>query len=187
MRKTFFCIKRKIFLGFLAGSAFSLSLSPFDFWIVAFVSPAILYLLTRDGSVFVAVSIFYAFTLGTFLFGVHWIFFSINDYGHASIFLSAGLVLLFVVLYSSVILPGAYIYARFYRGSDNLAMLAFISVWVASEWIRSWLLTGFPWLYLGYGAMGSWLENFSPLLGVFGVSFVCLYICLTFPHMGVRG
>ena len=178
MRKTLFCIKRKIFLGFLAGSAFSLSLSPFDFWIVAFVSPAILYLLTRDGSVFISVSIFYAFTLGTFLFGVHWIFFSINDYGHASIFLSAGLVLLFVVLYSSVILPGAYIYARFYRGSDNLAMLAFISVWVASEWIRSWLLTGFPWLYLGYGAMGSWLENFSPLLGVFGVSFVCLYISL---------
>ena len=57
-------------------------------------------------------------------------------------------------------------------------MLAFISVWVISEWIRSWFLTGFPWLYLGYGAMGSWLENFSPFLGVFGVSFVCLYISL---------
>ena len=74
--------------------------------------------------------------------------------------------------------PGSFIYARFYRGSDNLAMLAFISVWVTSEWIRSWFLTGFPWLYLGYGAMGSWLENFSPFLGVFGVSFVCLYISL---------
>ena len=178
MRKTLFYMKRKVFLGFLAGSAFSLSLSPFDFWIVALVSPAILYLLTRDGSVADAVFIFYSFTLGTFLFGVHWIFFSINDYGHASIFLSGGLVLLFVILYSSLILPGGFIYARFYRSSDNLAMLAFISVWVTSEWIRSWFLTGFPWLYLGYGAMGSWLENFSPFLGVFGVSFVCLYISL---------
>ena len=178
MRKTLFYMKRKVFLGFLAGSAFSLSLSPFDFWIVALVSPAILYLLTRDGSVADAVFIFYSFTLGTFLFGVHWIFFSINDYGHASIFLSGGLVLLFVILYSFMILPGGFIYARFYRSSDNLAMLAFISVWVTSEWIRSWFLTGFPWLYLGYGAMGSWLENFSPFLGVFGVSFVCLYISL---------
>ena len=178
MRKTLFYMKRKVFLGFLAGSAFFLSLSPFDFWMVALVSPAILYLLTRDGSVAEAVSIFYSFTLGTFLFGVHWIFFSINDYGHASIFLSGGLVLLFVILYSFMILPGGFIYARFYRSSDNLAILAFISVWVTSEWIRSWFLTGFPWLYLGYGAMGSWLENFSPFLGVFGVSFVCLYISL---------
>ena len=178
MRKTLFYMKRKVFLGFLAGSAFFLSLSPFDFWMVALVSPAILYLLTRDGSVAEAVSIFYSFTLGTFLFGVHWIFFSINDYGHASIFLSGGLVLLFVILYSFMILPAGFIYARFYRSSDNLAMLAFISVWVTSEWIRSWFLTGFPWLYLGYGAMGSWLENFSPFLGVFGVSFVCLYISL---------
>lgn len=178
MRKTLFYMKRKVFLGFLAGSAFSLSLSPFDFWIVALVSPAILYLLTRDGSVAEAVFIFYSFTLGTFLFGVHWIFFSINDYGQASIFLSGGLVLLFVILYSFMTLPGGFIYARFYRSSDTLAMLAFISVWVISEWIRSWFLTGFPWLYLGYGTMGSWLENFSPFLGVFGVSFVCLYISL---------
>ena len=87
-------------------------------------------------------------------------------------------MLLFVVLYSLIILPVVFIYARFYRRSDNLAMLSFISVWVISEWIRSWLLTGFPWLYLGYGAMGSWLENSRPFLGVFGVSFVCLYISL---------
>ena len=70
-------MKRKVFLGFLAGSAFSLSLSPFDFWMVSFVSPAVLYLLTRDGSVSAAISIFYSFTLGTFLFGVHWIFFQL--------------------------------------------------------------------------------------------------------------
>ena len=155
-----------------------LSLSPFDFWIVAFVSPPVLYLLTREGSVSASVSIFYSFTVGTFLVGVHWIFFSIHDYGHASIFLSGFLVLLFVVLYSLMILPGGFIYARFFRGSDSSAMLAFISVWVISEWIRSWFLTGFPWLFLGYGAMGSWLVNFSPLLGVFGVSFICLYVSL---------
>ena len=178
MRKTPISNKRKVLLGFLAGAALPLSFSPFDFWIVAFISPPVLYLLTREGSVFGTVSIFYSFTLGTFLVGVHWIFFSIHDYGHASIFLSGFLVLLFVVLYSLMILPGGFIYARFFRGSDTLAMLAFISVWVISEWIRSWFLTGFPWLFLGYGAMGSWLVNFSPLLGVFGVSFISLYVSL---------
>ena len=162
MRKTPLSNKRKVLLGFLAGAALPLSLSPFDFWIVAFLSPPVLYLLTREGSVSAAVSIFYFYTLGTFLVGVHWIFFSINDYGHASIFLSGFLVLLFVVLYSLMILPGGFIYARFFRGSDTLAMLTFISVWVILEWIQLasyWVSLAF----LGYGAMGSWLENFSPL------------------------
>ena len=175
MRKTLFYRKRKVFLGFLAGSAFSLSLSPFDFWIVALVSPAILYLLTRDGSVAEAVFFLLFHSRHFSLRSALDFFFQLMITAMPQFFLSGGLVLLFVILYSFMILPGGFIYARFYRSSDNLAMLAFISVWVTSEWIRSWFLTGFPWLYLGYGAMGSWLENFSPFLGVFGVSF-CLSI-----------
>ncbi|MBA59414.1 MAG: apolipoprotein N-acyltransferase [Gammaproteobacteria bacterium] len=165
---------------FISGALFPYSLSPYDFWIAAIVSPLWLYILTRYGKIRNSVSYFYLYSLGMFSVGVHWIFFSVHDYGNASDLLAGTLVFLFVVFYSLVSIPGGYVYARFFRDSDICSLLAFVSIWVLQEWIRSWLFTGFPWLYLGYGVMGTWLEKFSPFLGIFGVSFVVVYVSISF-------
>ena len=53
-------------------------------------------------------------------------------------------------------------------------MLAgFPSLWVLFEWLRSWLLTGFPWLYLGNAHTDTWIAGWAPVLGVYGLSFIC--------------
>ncbi|HET7197579.1 MAG TPA: apolipoprotein N-acyltransferase, partial [Burkholderiales bacterium] len=44
--------------------------------------------------------------------------------------------------------------------------------WTLFEWLRSWLLTGFPWLSAGYASLGWPLQGYAPLVGVFGVSFL---------------
>ena len=41
------------------------------------------------------------------------------------------------------------------------------------EWLREWLFTGFPWLYLGYAHLDTWLSGWAPITGVFGLSFIC--------------
>ncbi|GIR71052.1 MAG: hypothetical protein CM15mP74_23030 [Halieaceae bacterium] len=47
------------------------------------------------------------------------------------------------------------------------------------EWLRSWLLTGFPWLYAGYGALDSPLAGWIPVVGVYGTSWFLVAIgCL---------
>src|SRR5690606_31224830 len=46
--------------------------------------------------------------------------------------------------------------------------------WTLLEWVRSWFFTGFPWLSLGYAAVGWPLHGYAPLLGVFGLSFLTL-------------
>ena len=47
------------------------------------------------------------------------------------------------------------------------------------EWLRSWLLTGFPWLSVGYSQTPpSPLAGFAPLFGVFGVGFLLVLIAV---------
>lgn len=53
--------------------------------------------------------------------------------------------------------------------------LALAGAWVALEWVRSWLLTGFPWLPL---AASHWqqpaLLQLAPWTGAYGVSFLLI-------------
>jgi apolipoprotein N-acyltransferase len=48
----------------------------------------------------------------------------------------------------------------------------FPAAWVLSEWLRSWLFTGFPWLNLGYSQVESPLLGFAPLIGAYGVGWI---------------
>ena len=52
----------------------------------------------------------------------------------------------------------------------------FAASWVAFEWVLTWFLTGFPWLYPGYGHLQTPLAN---LLPVGGVSLASLGIVVT--------
>lgn len=163
-------------LALLAGAVFTLGLSPFDLWPFAVISPALLFFVVRDCSVSRSVLRFYLFNVGLFGAGVSWLFVSIDVFGGASVALASLLVAAFVISYSLVSVPLAYLFSRWFRSSEFACFLAFCSLWVIQEWIRSWFLTGFPWMFLGYGLMGTWLESLAPLLGVFGVSLAAVIV-----------
>jgi apolipoprotein N-acyltransferase len=44
------------------------------------------------------------------------------------------------------------------------------ALWVLSEWVRGWFLSGFPWLALGYTQLATPLRGYAPVVGVYGVS-----------------
>ena len=163
-------------IALLGGALFSLSLSPLGFWPLAFASPVALYAVTQEGSARRTIVRFYLYNVGLFGVGVSWIFVSINEYGNASLFLSGILVLLFVLTYSLTCVPQGVLYARYFRGRGMFGAASFSGLWVLQEWFRSWFLTGFPWLFVGYGAMGTPLENIAPIAGVFGVSLVTVFV-----------
>jgi apolipoprotein N-acyltransferase len=55
-------------------------------------------------------------------------------------------------------------------------LLAFPTLWVLGEWFRAWALTGFPWLFLGYTQMVTPLKGLAPLVSVYGVSWVLVFV-----------
>ncbi len=164
---------------FLSGATFPFSLAPFNWWPLALIAPVMLFVIARQGSIWRTTLRFYLFNLGMFVVGVSWIYVSIHTYGGASVPLAASLVGAFVAAYAAVSIPLAYVYARFFRGSDLQQILGFVGLWVLQEWFRGWFLTGFPWLFLGYGVMGTPFENFAPYLGVFGVALVAMIAILS--------
>jgi apolipoprotein N-acyltransferase len=62
--------------------------------------------------------------------------------------------------------------ARIPASATLRACLLIPAAWTLSEWLRSWIFTGFPWLSVGYAATGWPLQGYAPLVGVFGISFL---------------
>jgi len=55
--------------------------------------------------------------------------------------------------------------------------LAAPAVWVSFEYIRSWMITGFPWFFLGHSqARNLSLIQIADLTGVYGISFMLAMI-----------
>lgn len=159
-------------LALAAGAIFVFSLSPFDIWPLAFLTPGLLFVVTASASVKRSLLRFYLYNLGMFGFGASWIYVSVHVYGYAPPWLAVALVALLVACYSLIALPQAWLYAKFGRQNRLTMVTSFTALWVLQEWIRTWFLTGFPWLYQGYGVMETPVAAYAPIAGVFAVSLV---------------
>jgi apolipoprotein N-acyltransferase len=60
------------------------------------------------------------------------------------------------------------------------------ALWVLLEWLRGWLLSGFPWLSTGYALIDSPLADWAPLLGVYGVTWAAIAIAVAINVAGIR-
>jgi len=117
----------------------------------------------------------WAFGLGMFGFGVFWMHISIDQFGNVGTSLAVFITLMFIAamaLYYGLV---GWLAKRL-AGSSGLIvqLVSYVSLWTLLEWARGWVLTGFPWLALGYSQIGSPLQGYVPLLGVYGVSMLLL-------------
>lgn len=150
----------------VAGALFPLALAPYDFWPLAFVSPALLYLLLHQRSPLQAFVIGEAYGFGLWTVGAFWLFTSIHQYGDTSTplaLLMIGFVGLVMGLFNAF---GAWFYRRLLPESP----LTFAPVWIVIEWVKTWLFTGFPWLFVGYALVNHGLDGYAPVAGIFAVS-----------------
>ncbi len=114
-----------------------------------------------------------AFGLGLFLTGVSWVFVSLSTFGGMPGPLAAVATFLFCALLSAFPALAGALYVRFAPDIWWQKSLFFAAAWTLAEWLRGWVLTGFPWLTVGYSQTPpSPLAGFAPLLGVYGISLL---------------
>ncbi|EKD55232.1 MAG: hypothetical protein ACD_60C00023G0001 [uncultured bacterium] len=162
-------------LALITGAALTLSFAPYQFYPLAIICPAILLALWLNISKKRAFFRGWLFGLGLFGAGVYWIFISIHTFGDISSFVSiiiTGGLIAILALFPGI---GGYLFNRyFFRVTPCNLLFAFPAIWVALEWIRTWVFTGFPWFMLGYSQINSPLSGYAALFGVFGVSLAVL-------------
>jgi apolipoprotein N-acyltransferase len=157
----------------LSGAAAVLGFSPFDFFPAALAGYALLiYAWQRAPSVRGAVFCGFWFGLGLFVTGVSWVYVSMHRFGGMPAPLAAFATFgfcAFLALFPA--LAGA-LQARVPSSPATRAVLVIPASWTLIEWLRSWILTGFPWLSAGYAAIDTPLAGFAPVGGAYLLSFM---------------
>lgn len=161
----------------LAGLGMPLAFAPYDLFPLAIALPLVLLLTWRSATPGRAFWRGYLFGFGMFGFGVYWLHISINLFGGSNMALALGatyLLVAFLALYPATV--GWLLKKYFARNEQLMLILAAPALWVLSEWVRSWLLSGFPWLSLGYSQIDSWLGGYAPVFGVYGVGWIMVLL-----------
>jgi apolipoprotein N-acyltransferase len=159
----------------LAGASYPLAFAPFHLYPALLLSIAALFglLCSRPHQ---GAWLGWLFGVGKYAVGVSWVYVSIHDHGGASPALAGGLVAGFVAFMALFCWPiGWFVGAveqRQHKPSKLILGIAFVAAWVLMEWLLTWFLTGFPWLFAGHAVTGMPLQSLLPVMGTLGVSLV---------------
>jgi apolipoprotein N-acyltransferase len=166
-----FLARRGQWLAAPAGTALALAFAPASLVPLAFLCPAVLFLLWQGAAPRSAAWRGFLFTGGTFLAGTYWLYHSIHLVGGAPLWIAAFLMLGLVAIMGSYTAALGYAVARWGAATGTPRWLLLLPAgWVVIEWFRGWFLSGFPWLALGYTQLDTPLAGFAPLVGVYGTS-----------------
>jgi apolipoprotein N-acyltransferase len=187
----FFHTKAALWLALPVGAALSLAFAPFDWWWLALLCPAFLFLAWRGAAPRDAAKRGFLFTSGMYLAGTYWLYNSIHGIGEAPIWLTLFVMLAMVAILSAYTAFVGYALARWFPESvlplaaktgaaagtvsSNAPLairylLILPAAWVLLEWFRGWFLSGFPWLALGYSHLDTALAGLAPVGGVYALS-----------------
>lgn len=138
--------------------------------------PLLLHVLRTDRREALGCTLFTG--IGHFVLQLYWIVFVIGHYGGLPLFVSVPALLLLCLYMTSYLLVFVLL-ARFFveRFSAPVSLWLLPSAWVAMEYLRSLVCTGFPWMDIGYGVAGvPLLFQSADIWGHAGIAYVLLLL-----------
>jgi apolipoprotein N-acyltransferase len=178
----------RLIASFAAGAVLNLAFAPFAWWPIAVLAPAVLFALIRGlpprragwtGAVFGA---------GFFGFGTYWLYTCLHVFGLVPIWLTLVLQAALIGLMASYCAIPCFLANRFWlKAGATRTWLVLPVLWLLFEWLRGRLLSGFPWLSLGYAMIDSPLKGWAPIVGVYGVTWATATIAVALNGMLMPG
>ena len=114
----------------------------------------------------------FAYGVGWFATGVSWVHVSIATFGGMPLIASLSIMALLVLYLALYPLLAGVLFHLLQQRAPALTALSFAASWTLAENLRSWMLTGFPWLSLGYSQTESWYGPWASLVGENGITFI---------------
>jgi len=159
-------------LAALAGALTVFGYAPFGVALAPIATLAVLFGLWRDAPTPRAAAVTgFAFGAGLFGAGVSWIAIALERFGG----MPAPLAILGIAGFCAYLalwpaLAG-WAVARVAPAASAARLVAAAGAWTLAEWLRGFVLSGFPWLAVGHAELpGSSLAGYAPVGGVFAVS-----------------
>ena len=165
-------------LSALAGALSVFAFAPFDLFPVAFLTLAGLGYLIRTATPKQAAGLGFCFGLGMYLFGVSWVYVSLSTYGGMPLWMGSIAVLGFAAILAVFSGLPTFVASLLADRKPNRVLLLLPFTWVVFEWCKSWVLTGFPWLDIGYTQTQSWLFAWAPIGGIYLISFIVVTVSM---------
>lgn len=165
----------------VAGGLNVFSFAPVNCWPLQIISLALLSgLLLRDGNAAFTrkqtVWLAWAYGFAWLTAGVGWLVIAMTVYGGLPGLLSVLALMLLTAALSIYLAAAAYalhwLRQRWQLSALVTALLIMPTLWTVAEWLRIWLLTGFPWVLSGYAHTNSPLAGFAPVIGVLGLCWL---------------
>ncbi len=179
---------RRALVSGLAGTLAAAALPPFNILPLLFVSFTILVWLidgtctdntSPNGGVRnlkSAAWLGWWFCFGYFLVGLYWIGFAFLVEAEATAWMIPFVVVLFPAGLAIFGAATTVLACLFWRDGPSRIVVIALS-WVALEWLRGHILTGFPWNLVGYAWSASLeVSQTSALLGIYGLSLLTVFV-----------
>ena len=175
MAKPYSAKKSDYLLAILLGIAFACAFPPSRLDWLAWFSMAPLFKLTENKTPAASFRLGWAWGIAHFVALIYWIVVAVGHYGGMSIVASTatmGFLAFYLALYPAV----------FCAVVTRLRGIGFSHLWVPLTWValeygRAKLLTGFPWCLVGYSQHTHInLIQSASLVGVYGLSFLIILV-----------
>jgi apolipoprotein N-acyltransferase len=166
-------------IAIILGALAVLGFAPFCIFPASILSLAgLCYLWIKADNPKTAFKLGFQYGLGLFGAGIYWIYISLHDFGSMPwwfagfcTFCLCAFMALFVAL------------VGWFSKKLGSPLVSIPVLWGLSDWTRSWIFTGFPWLTMGYSQVPhSPLAGFMPLVGVYGVSVITVFFAATIAY-----